>query len=339
MKSLRTLLIIVLVWAGSNLTAQDIHFSQFKMSPLTLNPALTGAFEGTFRIGGIYRDQWSSFLQDQFVTPSVFIDAPIIRGFGKKDWVGVGAYVVSDQRGSGSLTTNTMMASVAYHRALDKKGNTYLSFGLQGGQVQERVDPQDLRFEDQFVNGVFDANAVSSDFPRIQDNINYTDFQFGALINSVVSRKLNFNAGASLYHIFNPDRSQLNGKDSLARRLQLHGGLNMDLTQKLVFSPAVNFQRQSGGQELNLQGYFGYHLNAQKDITAKIGAGYRAGDAVIAMIGFDFKGFTVGAAYDINTSDLSTVTANQGGFEVALSYIAKIYRTPIVKPVIFCPRF
>ncbi|MEN9416069.1 MAG: hypothetical protein RLZ62_2373, partial [Bacteroidota bacterium] len=50
-------------------TAQDIHFSQYNMSPMTLNPANIGGFEGTARISGIYRSQWTSIMsRDQFET-------------------------------------------------------------------------------------------------------------------------------------------------------------------------------------------------------------------------------------------------------------------------------
>jgi hypothetical protein len=38
--------------------AQDSHFSQFFSSPLTLNPAFTGKFFGTYRVAGNYRNQW-----------------------------------------------------------------------------------------------------------------------------------------------------------------------------------------------------------------------------------------------------------------------------------------
>ena len=37
--------------------AQDQHFTQFFASPLTLNPALTGTFDGKYRVAFIYRDQ------------------------------------------------------------------------------------------------------------------------------------------------------------------------------------------------------------------------------------------------------------------------------------------
>jgi hypothetical protein len=39
-------------------SAQDPNFSQFFASPLTLNPALTGKFDGVYRVAGNYRNQW-----------------------------------------------------------------------------------------------------------------------------------------------------------------------------------------------------------------------------------------------------------------------------------------
>ena len=101
MKGLRTLLLALSsVVFSLPIIGQDIHFSLFHMSPLTLNPAQTGAFSGTARIGGIYRDQWGSVINDQFTTPSFYIDAPVIRGFGKYDWVGGGVVSYTDKVGT-----------------------------------------------------------------------------------------------------------------------------------------------------------------------------------------------------------------------------------------------
>ncbi|HQU60103.1 MAG TPA: type IX secretion system membrane protein PorP/SprF, partial [Saprospiraceae bacterium] len=52
------LLIIILALTAATISqAQDQHFSQFFASPLTLNPALTGTFDGKYRVAFIYRDQ------------------------------------------------------------------------------------------------------------------------------------------------------------------------------------------------------------------------------------------------------------------------------------------
>ena len=59
--------IVLLLLIGFSLlktTAQDPNFSQFYSSPLTLNPALTGKFNGVLRATGTYRNQWPEISHD-----------------------------------------------------------------------------------------------------------------------------------------------------------------------------------------------------------------------------------------------------------------------------------
>ena len=51
-KIFSTLTVCVAMVSVTN--AQDPNFSQFFASPLTLNPAMTGLFDGTFRVAGNY---------------------------------------------------------------------------------------------------------------------------------------------------------------------------------------------------------------------------------------------------------------------------------------------
>ena len=49
----RLLTYIILCFCLINeLNSQDIHFSQFNLAPLNLNPAMTGSFNGDYRIAG-----------------------------------------------------------------------------------------------------------------------------------------------------------------------------------------------------------------------------------------------------------------------------------------------
>jgi len=59
--------------------AQDPGFSQFFASPLTLNPALTGKFNGVVRVAGNYRNQWPT-INNAFITSTISVDAPILTG-------------------------------------------------------------------------------------------------------------------------------------------------------------------------------------------------------------------------------------------------------------------
>ena len=59
MKKLYFILLGGLIMLSTDVIGQDIHFSQFYMSPLTLNPAMTGVMNCNTRFIGNYRNQWS----------------------------------------------------------------------------------------------------------------------------------------------------------------------------------------------------------------------------------------------------------------------------------------
>ena len=40
----------------------DPHFSQYYIQPMTMNPAFTGAFDGDYRVSGIWRSQYGNTL-------------------------------------------------------------------------------------------------------------------------------------------------------------------------------------------------------------------------------------------------------------------------------------
>jgi len=76
MKQLKTfLLLFAITFSYLAVQAQDIHFSQFYMSPLNLNPALTGVMNSQVRVVGNYRNQWASVLKSNaFSTYSASYD-------------------------------------------------------------------------------------------------------------------------------------------------------------------------------------------------------------------------------------------------------------------------
>ena len=81
-------------------SAQDPNFSQFFASPLTLNPALTGKFDGVFRVAGNYRNQWPS-INNAFVTKTASADFHLIKDYLPEiDRWGVGILFMNDQNTS-----------------------------------------------------------------------------------------------------------------------------------------------------------------------------------------------------------------------------------------------
>ena len=344
-----------------SLSAQDIHFTQFYMSPLTLNPAMAGKFEGTVRIGGIYRDQYRSIINQkdidpsvknaQYKTPSLFVDAPIIRGFRKNDWVGVGIMFFSDKAGQGGLAHTGSKINATYHLALDKKASTVLSIGAAYGGEQRKVDNTKFFFERGYTNSTLPNNqyqATQSGESQDKTNDKYSDIDAGAVLTSKLNKTMDFNIGFSMLHIGEPSFSLLDatgtgggggGGFKVPRRAVLHGQFNAKLTDKFTINPAFLFQTQKGGQEILLQGMAGYLFDEKKDIVLNFGLGYRMRDAMQAIVGMRYKALNVGLAYDINVSDLNTVSRYRGGFELAANYIIKIYKPAIIKAKVLCPRF
>jgi len=135
-------LILLGLWVlWQSLGAQDLHFSQFMRSPLSTNPANTGFIpDADYRLGGQYRHQFSNIMAVPYNTFSVFADGKLMENRLDNGWLGVGGMLLSDVAGAGSLRSNKLYASVAYHQLL---GNaSLLSAGFNLGMSTNRSIPQ-----------------------------------------------------------------------------------------------------------------------------------------------------------------------------------------------------
>ncbi len=353
----KLLLLFVASMAISGLRAQDIHFSQFNMSPMTLNPANIGAFEGTARIGGIYRGQFASVLGNsgQYQTPSIFVDAPIIRGFRKKDWVGVGFMFFSDKAGIGKLTHSAAKLGASYHLALNKRATTFITVGAQYGKANRKLSPDGFTFFEGYNNPTGSGGynqPLDVDFANLnRDKASWTDIDGGIVLKSKLNDRMDFSIGYSMYHISQgkyglvtggsttPGSPAQSSNDKIARRSVGTGTFNIKLNDKFMVSPTFIYQTMSGADEIIIQGLGAYLLNQEKDITLLFGAGYRLRDAIHPIVGMQYKTLRVGLAYDVNISSLNSATNYRGGFELAANYIIKIYKPAVVKTKVLCPRF
>jgi len=334
----------------TSLRAQDLHFSQFNMSPLTLNPAMIGGFEGTARITGIYRDQWSSILDNSFSSPSVGIDAPLFRGFRDSDWVGVGGVLTSDNVGEGDLQVGENLLGVAYHFALDDDGANMLTLGVQGGNVTRQLDPS--------ANGLVFADELPEDVGggglglgkggdrSVNDQVSYLDFNVGLMFRSRQETGDLIEVGLAFNHITTPEYSFVsrggsgnnnNAGQDRPMTIAAHGRYDRALSEVWSIEPSFMFQTTAGNTEIMLQALGGYQLNDEWKLHA--GPGYRFGDSGQILMGVTYdESLRVGLSYDVNLSSVTDISNYRGGFELAASYIIKIFKEPDVKPAILCPR-
>ena len=128
--------------------AQDVHFTQYFTSPLTLNPANTGLVNCDWRVSGNYRSQWGSVNSTPYVTGTISYDMALLKGKLNGDALGFGVLGLYDKSGTGALQNITAGLSLAYHKRLSQNEEKpqNLSIGVQGFFVQKSIDFNKLKF-------------------------------------------------------------------------------------------------------------------------------------------------------------------------------------------------
>ncbi|MFN8265625.1 MAG: PorP/SprF family type IX secretion system membrane protein [Chitinophagaceae bacterium] len=332
-------LFVGLVMASVSAQAQDPHFSQFFASPLTLNPALTGKFDGILRVAGNYRNQWPT-INTAFRTGTASADFGILRNkIPEYDQFGFGVMGMYDMNASGIMKNNYISASLAYHKALDPDGFHTLGAGFSGTYAQRKLDISKLDFEDELTSLGF--TGVTSEFAANTGflNINYFDVNAGFIYNGSSTEYNNFYIGGSIYHINRPKVSFRGADFVLNPRYTIHGGGYFPVADATTLFVSAIHQRQAGASETVLGAALGFTVNGDFDNPVDVYAGswVRLKDAVIPYVGLEFGSYRLGISYDVNTSKLAAASRRQGGMEISLIYIQK--RSDPNKKKLNCPRF
>jgi type IX secretion system PorP/SprF family membrane protein len=316
--------------------AQDKHFSQFWASPLTLNPAFTGKFDGVLRVAGNYRNQWPE-INNAFVTQSVSVDMPIMRNnISPNDTWGVGIMAYADKSASGVLQANNIAFSTAYHKGLDEDGNHQIGIGFQGAYLQKTLNTNKVTFGDQLTPLGF--TGISTDIYANQFlRVSHFDLSAGVLYNGSTNINNNFYAGVSMYHITRPKESFIGANYLANPRFTFYGGGYMGIGDNKTLYGSVLHSQQAKASETLVGAALGITPNpdALKPATIFGGAWTRFNDAVIPYLGLEFGDFRFGFTYDINISKLRTASNSQGGIELSLIYISR----PTGEKGIPCPKF
>ncbi len=339
----------------NDLSAQDIHFTQFRMAPVSLNPALTGSFKGTYRISAIYRDQWSPIdnsrpFRTPFASAELNLKAGLLTSY---DWVAAGISFVSDRSGTLGFKHQLTALNVAYHLGMDKDYNNVFTVGLSYGSGTRAFDPRELSTPNSLIN-----NTPGINFPQDQNpSKGFSDMSLGVAFKTLSEGGTLMRFGLNAAHINTPNVSLAQRQvvqppggpnpspipgdndlgDQLGIRMTFHGEASFLASKKVRVNPAVLYQNRQSFQELAIQGTADYLLNPKTQMVVTGGMGYRIGDAMELIGGIQIRDLKIGLSYDVT---LSTLGANAGGgaFELAVGYVGQIFKEPDVKPVIFCPR-
>lgn len=316
--------------------AQDPHFSQFFASPLTLNPAFTGKFDGTWRLAANHRDQWPS-IPKAYVTTSASFDFPVLRNkIPESDVFGIGLSAVSDASANSQLKLNYGSLSLSYHKALDEDGYNTIGAGFQGTYSSMSLDVSKLTFESMLTQNGF-TDISRREVLSNGNNQSYFDVNAGLLYSGSTNGENNYYIGASMYHINRPKVSFKDKNWYMSGRVTIHAGGTFFLSDVVSISASAIQQMQNKASETTIGAAMGLNANNDNDnpVNVFIGSWIRLNDAIIPYVGLEFGGLRIGASYDVNISSLKAATGNRGGSEISLIYIKR----PIETKGVPCPRF
>lgn len=314
------------------LYAQDVHFSQVELSPLTLNPALAGS-TSAFRGIAMYRSQYGSFATP-FQTITASLDGKLTSSLkGANGSLGAGINFYNDRMADGHFTQSTVGVNFSYRLKVSRFSAVALGLNTTFGQCA--TNPAAGQWGTQYDGTAFNP-LIPNGEAFYEQNFAYFDLGVGGVYTyqtnngkTTNTADKGFQVGFSAFHVNNPRYSYYNSSiQTLPIRYSafINGNIDIVSTQG-VLQPAIYYQRQRKANEL-LYGVTykqiivkpSWETTNIKEIAFSLGLFSRFKDAIVIRTGVNYGALTAGFAYDINVSRLSLVSNFKGGFETYIKY-------------------
>lgn len=309
--TIRVLALGLLLKAGLGcLYAQDLHLSQLFSNPLYNNPAMAGTSE-CGRISAAYRNQWPN-LGGGFSMASVSYDQYFKALHG-----GIGAYVNADFQGGDVYRDITAALMYSFRARLGRK--LYLTLAVQGAYMNKYVNWNSLTFSDQYdpFAGLVPGRGTEEDIPNTPLNKHYADVGAGLMLYGEY-----FYVGFAALHLNRPDMGFMgSSRLSIKYSAQVGGVIYFNKSygerrseKDFSLSPNIVYMQQGKFSELN----YGLYGNFYPIV---VGVWFRQSfsnpDAVIFMVGGEFKGVRLAYSYDLTVSKL---IKSGGSHEISLGF-------------------
>ncbi len=343
-----SILILALLFVFTGLKGQDAHWSQFSNTPLRLSPAMSGVYEGDWRLGANYREQWASVIGPN---PYRSIHASFDKRFFaiKNDYFSVGLNLMNDQGGAGGYMTNEAHLSLSYLKQVAGSRLTgmaqYIVAGLQVGLGQRQVNWDEFSYSAQFNDnsGIFDPTLPTNEQVGISSTL-YPDINAGLMWYGVFDDRKSLYLGLAAHHLNKPDISFFAEQtDFLHNKYSIYAGAEYPMGEYFSLMPSGQVVLQGPSLEIMAGLNIRYMNDDWKEVALRAGAwgrvvGKETGmgtDAIVAMAAIEFERIVLGISYDVNTSTLVAASNRRGAFELSL-YYTHPGRT---KGELKCPKF
>jgi type IX secretion system PorP/SprF family membrane protein len=308
----KLLLIGLLIQSVYELSAQDIHFTQFNNNPLFINPANTGNFNGDWRLVANYRNQWGA-TSNPYNTATLSFDKSFYLA---KNKLAFGLFFVNDNSGVGGLTFNNLFASLGYKKEISRN---FFNVGLQLGYAFGSFNSWQV-WNDK--TGEFSSDNGET---NLNEKVSYMDINAGINWKRIIG-KYEPEVGLAFSHLNSPKKSFFESGEKEKIRSTFHSKVKIELSDKLYIMPSLLYM---GMDKSNLT-MIGTNIGYMKLGFARVKQIYtgfyvRNGilnklDSYSAIIGASIGNIDIAFSYDSNVSNLHKSAGNLGAYEISLIY-------------------
>ncbi len=323
MKKIVAIFISVLI-VQTLLGQQDIHFSQFFNSSVSLNPAEAGMANADLRLLANYRSQWTS-INSPYKTKSFSIDAGLMERKLVTEYMGMGLDFFQDGSSDTHISTFGVNSHFSYITQLDRKSK--LSFGLKIGFLQRNINYRGLLWPNQFDGQDFDLN-IPSGINFGLDQVSAVDLGTGIYYKTNPMKGKEVYVGLSADHLTSPNVAFLGKEDKYLRKYTLKTGAELskrNSAMSILPSLIAMFQGKNRyiifGSDVRYVISKGSRTTGINKAVAFQGGGFfRLRDAFYAHAGISYGDYSVSVSYDITLSDLTLAAGPTGALEIMLIY-------------------
>jgi type IX secretion system PorP/SprF family membrane protein len=346
MYNLPVKVLVLMMFIGLKVSAQDPQFSQFYAAPLYLNPAFAGS-TNQGRVGINYRNQWPA-IDANFTTISAYGDVYI-----EDKNSGIGAILTRDYVNMVGLQSISLALQYAYQLEITKG----LSFrpGFQAAIYNRSVNFNRLTFGDQFDPNTGQIVNPTNEQINTGQNKFFPDIAMGGLFYTPRAW-----LGFAAHHLTQPNQSLVGEKANLPIKYSAHAGWKFFFKPGIIgqgvfsresersIAPAVQYRHQGQFDQMDL----GLYATLEPLI---LGMWYRGlpfkplngipnNESIVMLVGLTIKGqkdiLNIGYSYDITISKLGPGSGGSHEFSLVYSWPVRNPRKPPKdKMVIPCPDF
>ena len=305
---------------------QQLYYSQFQLTPMLNNPSLiTVSDELKVDIG--YRNQFGG-KGANYATPVFSASMPFSQEIGRdvyKKFGAGGLQVLTDRTGNGGLIATTGF-SLTYAHIAHLTQTDWISFGLQPGVFQRRVDFSKLTSGTQWneFTGAYGGGDLGENISDTERKTFFTLNTGATYVKENLRGDPFLVIGVAANNLTRPNISLNNKTFSNPVNWNFQASVLAFENQQIIVKPSVRHIQVRNVNQTNIGSQVYYKIPDMKGFFGKgsigLGLWYSNQNAIITALEINQKSWAIGFSYDILASTLADANNSTGAPEIIVGF-------------------